>query len=159
MLTLDWSTGCHKFLTLTVFIVVNRSRDEEQTMDHPKVQVLVIGAGYAGLLATVRLAMRTRRKNIQITLINPSAVFVERPRLHQFAANQSLKQRPITEVLRGTGAQFIRAVVTEIHTLEREVIIRMDTNQQRLPYTYLLYTAGSVVDQDGIEGIREYAYT
>ena len=128
-------------------------------MDHPRVQVLVIGAGYAGLLATVRLAMRTRHGNVQVTLINPSEMFVERPRLHQFAANQSLKQRPIREVLRGTGVQFIQAAVTEICVEQQEVIIRADTNHQRLPYDYLLYTAGSSVDQYHIPGIRHYAYT
>ena len=78
-------------------------------MNQPKIQVLVVGAGYAGLLATVRLAMKTRHDNVQITLINPSELFVERPRLHQFAANQLVKQRPIAEVLHGTGVQFIQA--------------------------------------------------
>ncbi len=128
-------------------------------MDQPKVNVLVIGAGYAGLLAAVRLAMRTRRQNVQITLINPSEMFVERPRLHQFAANQILKQRPIGEVLRETGVQFIQAVVTEIHAPQQEVIIRTGIHPQRLPYDYLLYTAGSTVEQDRIPGVREHAYS
>jgi len=128
-------------------------------MVQSKVQVLVIGAGYAGLLAAVRLAMKTRRQNVQVILINPSEMFVERPRLHQFAANQQLKQRPIIEVLRGTGAQFIQAKVTEIHVQQKEVIIHTGTNHQRLPYDYLLYTAGSTVEQDRIPGVREYSYT
>jgi NADH dehydrogenase len=157
--TLVVKVSCHKVLSLAVFILTSRSSDEEQIMDQPKVKVLVIGAGYAGLLATVRLAMKTQHENVQITLINPSEVFVERPRLHQFAANQSLKQGQISEVLRGTGVQFIRAQVTEIHVQERELFLRTDTDHQRLPYDYLLYTAGSTVEQDRISGVRQYAYT
>src|SRR5512138_2172135 len=126
-------------------------------MDQPKIQVLVIGAGYAGLLATVRLAMKTRHENVQITLINPSEIFVERPRLHQFAANQSLKQRPIVEILRGTGVQFVQAEVTAIDVRRIEVILQ--TSARRLKYDYLLYTAGSSVDLDKVPGVRQHAYT
>ncbi|HLO32803.1 MAG TPA: FAD-dependent oxidoreductase [Anaerolineales bacterium] len=128
-------------------------------MVQQKVQVLVIGAGYAGLLGAVRLAMKSRHQNVQITLINPSEMFVERPRLHQFAANQLIKQRPISDVLSGTGVQFIQAVVTAIDVKRQEVIVQTDGNHQRLPYDYLLYTAGSTVDRDSIPGIRQYAYT
>ncbi len=124
-----------------------------------KTQVLVIGAGYAGLLATMRLAMKSRNQDIQITLVNPSDIFIERPRLHQFATNQPLKQQSIPEILNGTGVQFIKAEVTTIDINQREVITQTNTNNQRLNYDYLLYTAGSIFDQNRIPGIREYAYT
>ena len=75
-------------------------------MSDQQKKVLVIGAGYAGMLATVRLAKKTYRQNVQITLINPAETFVERLRLHQYAANQLVKQRPIAEILRGTGVRL-----------------------------------------------------
>jgi NADH dehydrogenase FAD-containing subunit len=128
-------------------------------MDQQKIHVLVIGAGYAGMLATVRLAMKARHQNVQITLINPSDVFIERPRLHQFAANQTVKQRPIIEILRGTGVHFLQAVVTAIDVIRREVTVQTDINSQRLVYDYLLYTTGSITDQDRVPGVRSYAYT
>ena len=78
-------------------------------MSQQQIQVYVIGAGYAGLLATVRLAGKTRRQNVQITLINPSERFVERLRLHQYAANQPVRQRPIVEILRGEHFIDVRA--------------------------------------------------
>ncbi len=53
-------------------------------------QVIVIGAGYDGLLATIRLAGKVRRQNVQITLISGSDKFVERVRLHQMATGRDI---------------------------------------------------------------------
>src|SRR5260221_14258465 len=113
-----------------------------------KTQVLVIGAGYAGLLATMRLAMKSRNQDIQITLVNSSDIFIERPRLNQFATNEQLKQQSIPEILNVTGLQFIKAAVTAIDINQREVIAQADANNQRLDYDYLLYTGCSIFDQD-----------
>ncbi len=128
-------------------------------MDQQKIQVLVIGAGYAGMLATVRLAMKTRHQNVQITLINPSRVFMERPRLHQYDANRPVKQQLISEVLRGNGVQFIQGLVTAINANRLEVTVQTGMDSQRLVYDYLLFTAGSLTDQDSVPGIRQYACT
>ncbi len=121
--------------------------------------ILVIGAGYAGLLATVRLAAKTRHQNAQITLINPMETFVERLRLHQYATNQPVKQRPIAEVLRGTGVRFVKAAVTAIDTHHHEVVALTDAGSQQLAYDYLLYTPGSTIDRDSVPGVREHTYT
>jgi NADH dehydrogenase FAD-containing subunit len=61
-------------------------------------RILILGAGYAGMLAAVRLAGKTRRQNAAITLVNASDVFVERLRLHQVAANWQVKRRPILDI-------------------------------------------------------------
>ena len=45
-----------------------------------KIDVLVVGGGYAGVMAANRL---TRRDDVAVTLINPRRTFVERIRLHQ----------------------------------------------------------------------------
>ena len=42
--------------------------------------VIVVGGGYAGVMAANRL---TRRDGVKVTLINPRPDFVERIRLHQ----------------------------------------------------------------------------
>ncbi len=56
-------------------------------MSEQKHQVVIVGAGYAGLTAALWLANRTRRPNI--LLINASDQFVERIRLHQFVSEAS----------------------------------------------------------------------
>ena len=45
-------------------------------------EVVVIGGGYAGVMAANRL---TQRDHVTVTLINPRPSFVERLRLHQLA--------------------------------------------------------------------------
>jgi NADH dehydrogenase FAD-containing subunit len=58
-----------------------------------KTRIVIIGAGYAGILAAARLAGRTRRQNVEITLVNAAEVFVERLKLHQVAANQHIPHK------------------------------------------------------------------
>ncbi len=95
-------------------------------MPKQETHIVVIGAGYAGMLATVRLAAKTRRHNVRITLMNPVETFVERPRLHQYAVNQPVRQQSIVGILRGTGVDFVRAWVTAIDTRQREVVAQTD---------------------------------
>jgi hypothetical protein len=41
----------------------------------PPIRILVIGAGYAGLLFTMRLAGKVARQHVQIALVNESDTF------------------------------------------------------------------------------------
>jgi NADH dehydrogenase FAD-containing subunit len=122
-------------------------------------RVVVIGAGYSGLLATVRLAGKTRRDNVAITLVNASDTFIERLRLHQFAANQTIKQRPFAKILRGTGVDFIQGFVTGIEAAQSEIVVRVGEATRRIGYDKLLYALGSTIDRDSLPGVREHAYT
>ena len=67
----------------------------------------MIGAGYAGLLFTMRLADKVARQQVQIALVNESDTFTERPRLHQFATNQVVQWRSLPQMLRRKNIQFI----------------------------------------------------
>jgi NADH dehydrogenase FAD-containing subunit len=72
-------------------------------------EIVVLGAGYTGLIATARLARYTRRLNTHITVVNPSPRFTERLRLHQVAAGQELADFRIPDLPAGTGVKFHRA--------------------------------------------------
>jgi len=45
----------------------------------PSTRILVLGAGYAGLLCTMRLTGNVARQHVQIALVNESDTFTERP--------------------------------------------------------------------------------
>lgn len=128
-------------------------------MTNENKRVVVIGAGYAGLLATMRLAGKTRASDGPITLVNASNTFVERLRLHQFAANQALEQRSIPKLLQGTRVAFRQASVTAIDTARQRVSVRTGDATETIEYDYLVYALGSTIERDRVRGVREHAYT
>lgn len=80
-----------------------------------KHEVLVLGAGYAGLAAAIQLAARTRKRgDVRVTLVNPFEKFTERLRLHMTATGQETAEMTIRELLEGTGAVFVRGRVTAL---------------------------------------------
>ncbi len=121
--------------------------------------ILILGGGYAGIMATLRLAHKTKRRNIAITLINGLDYFVERPRLHEAATGSEMKERPIAQMLRGTKAQFKQAWVTAIEPATQLVYVKTADGEQQLPYDYLINALGSRVNRTSAPGVAEYAYT
>lgn len=77
-------------------------------------RVLVIGAGYAGATAAVRLAGRSRGL-VDVTVVNPRAEFVNRLRLHHVAVGRRVAAPPLGELL-GAGVTFVEGHVTELDT-------------------------------------------
>ncbi|CAG0996801.1 partial Demethylphylloquinone reductase NdbB, partial [Gammaproteobacteria bacterium] len=118
-----------------------------------KQRIVVLGAGYAGMLAALRLAGKAR--GADITLVNASDQFVERIRLHQRATGQQLRQRPIQALLRGTGVRFVQGRVTDLDLQARA--IRVDTLAEPLAYDTLVFALGSRTDLDSVPGARQYA--
>src|SRR5215471_10338194 len=89
----------------------------------PSTRILVIGAGYAGLLFTMRLAGKVASQQVQITLVNEADTFTERPRMHQFATNHVVQWRSLPQMLRRTPVQFIQGRVTSIDPAHREIVL------------------------------------
>src|SRR5436309_3097040 len=82
------------------------------TSDTQQLRVVVLGAGYGGLLAAIRLAGKSRRADV--TLIGASDLFVERVRLQQYAAHQRVRERSMVDMLGGTRIKFIRCTVSSL---------------------------------------------
>ena len=85
-----------------------------------KQHFVILGAGFAGMMATLRLSRRLPKDTATITLVNATGDFVERTRLHQFAAGQHPKTRQIKDMLRGTRVDFVQG---------RAIAIQPDQNQ------------------------------
>ena len=121
-------------------------------------QVVIIGAGYAGMMTAVRLAGRTRRKQAQITLVNQSDVFVERVRLHETATGSPPKTHRIAKLLKGTRVNFVHATVQQIDREHRSIRVSQGDDTYDIHYDYLIFALGSQVDTTTIPGIRDHAY-
>ncbi|BBZ34617.1 NAD(P)/FAD-dependent oxidoreductase [Mycolicibacterium confluentis] len=114
--------------------------------------VVVIGAGYAGALAANRLQ---QNRDIQITIINPRPVFVERVRLHEFVAGSGDATVDLADLL-GERVHLIVDTATRINAAARTV--ELESGSQ-VSYDYLVYAVGSTgTVPEGVRGARAHAY-
>jgi NADH dehydrogenase FAD-containing subunit len=121
--------------------------------------IVVLGAGYAGLMAAMRLAKKSDARRVNITLINAGETFNERVRNHQLATGQPVGKHSLTSLLRGTRIQLRLGTVMALHPAKRLVTIETESGQQRIGYDYLVYALGSFVAVDDTPGAKRYAYT
>ncbi|MBB5939229.1 NAD(P)/FAD-dependent oxidoreductase [Streptomyces zagrosensis] len=113
--------------------------------------VLVIGGGYAGVMAANRL---TLRDDVTVTLINPRPDLVHRVRLHQLVGGSDDAVVAYEDVL----AERVRLVVdsvTRIEAAERSVTLSAGGT---LGYDYLIYAVGSGSAEPSVPGAAEFAY-
>ncbi|MFE3054828.1 NAD(P)/FAD-dependent oxidoreductase [Nocardia sp. NPDC059239] len=115
------------------------------------VRVVVVGGGYAGIIAANRL--RTR-EDVQITVINPRPQFVERIRLHQLVAGSGSAAVEYDALL-GAGIRLIVDEATVIDGVRRSVALKSGGN---VAYDYLIYAVGSHGAAPAVPGAAEYAY-
>ena len=117
-------------------------------------KILVLGAGYAGLLAALRLDRQTES---DITLVNAAPVFVERVRLHQQATGQPVVTHSIPELIKGTAIRFVQGWVTNLDPQGHFVTVNTAEGSQRLTYDTLVYALGSTIDRSSVQGVQAYA--
>ncbi|NUW35830.1 FAD-dependent oxidoreductase [Nonomuraea sp. SMC257] len=120
-------------------------------------RIVVLGAGYTGMFGAIRLARRTRKLGVRITMVNPSSRFVERLRLHQIAAGQRLAEHRIPDLLAGTGVGFVKGAATAIDPRGR--VVEIDGGAARLDYDTLVYALGSSPDTGTVAGADLHAFT
>ncbi|MFE4015976.1 NAD(P)/FAD-dependent oxidoreductase [Streptomyces sp. NPDC059101] len=124
-------------------------------------RVVVVGAGYAGVMAANRLAAVGRSK-VRVTVVNPRPEFVERVRLHEHAAGESHAVRPLSGLLH----RDVRLRTATVDVIEKRSV-RLDDGDA-VAFDYLLYAVGStsarglagsenvwsVADLDGADALR-----
>ena len=97
-------------------------------------QIVILGAGYAGMMAALRLSGKTKKQDVEITLVNAAGHFVERPRLHEVATGHPPQKRPLADMLAGTGIHFRQGYVTGIDPEEQWVLMDVGRDQDKISY-------------------------
>ncbi len=124
------------------------------------VSVVVIGAGYAGVLATNRfLASLTdgEREKVRLTVINPRADFVERIRLHELAAGSRTSVTfPLSHILHREARRVV-GTATAVDAKAQTVTTQTATGVTTERYDWLIYAPGSAASSP-IPGAREHAH-
>jgi NADH dehydrogenase FAD-containing subunit len=114
-------------------------------------EVVVIGGGYAGVMAANRL---TQRAGVTVTLINPRAEFVERIRLHQLVGGSHSAVHAYREVL-AKRVDLLVGTVTRIDAATRTLTL---AGGGTTSYDYLVYAAGSRNAVPTVPGAAEHAH-
>lgn len=121
-----------------------------------KTHVVVIGGGYAGTMSANHLR---QRPDIDITVVNPRPVFVERIRLHQLVAGTGNATADFDTLL-GEGIRLIVDTVDRISTGARRVLL---SSGAELTYDYLIYAVGSTgalpAKMAEVPSAAEFAYS
>jgi NADH:ubiquinone reductase (H+-translocating) len=117
-------------------------------------RVVIIGAGYAGVLAANRLAAnRELAGRVGVTVVNPRPDFVERIRLHEVAAGTRESASVPLESLLHPDAEVLVGRAARIDPEAR--LVHFTDGREPLGYDSLLYAVGSAsaapAGADGLE--------
>jgi NADH:quinone reductase (non-electrogenic) len=119
--------------------------------------VVILGAGYAGLMAALRLGRRKWR--LHIALVNARDQFLERVRLQESIVAAVTPRIPsISAFLTGTTIEFICGSVISLDAGQGRMRIATDTQEREIAFDQAIYALGSNVDVNDVVGAAEHAY-
>lgn len=122
--------------------------------------IVVIGAGFAGVYATKRLAKRFKRNSdVNITLIDRHSYFTYLTELHEVAANR-VDEDAIQYDLQHLFAnrKNVNLVTDTVTNIDREKKL-VKTKHGAYPYDYVMLGIGSEPNDFGTPGVKEHGFT
>lgn len=100
--------------------------------------VVIVGGGYAGVLAANRVAGKLRR-DARVVLVSDRDELVHRVRLHEMAAGTNDTRYPLARML-SSRVEHVRARVARIDAPARRALLE---DGGALDYDFLIYAVGS----------------
>jgi NADH dehydrogenase len=135
----------------------------EASVSTPKKRVVILGGGFGGIYAALRLDKTLRRySDFEVTLVTRENYFLFTPMLPEIAAGE-LELNTIINPLR----KLLKRVKTFVGTIEainlddRLVAISHGTHEHlhQLPFDYLILALGSSTNFFGLPGVEASALT
>jgi hypothetical protein len=110
-----------------------------QTTGHPgSYDVAILGAGYAGLMAALRLGHK--RRGLRIALVGSRDPFLERVRLQEtIVAAVAPRIASISAFVAGTNVDFIRGRVASLDADGRRIRIMTDAQEREIAFDQAIY--------------------
>ncbi|PTL38928.1 NAD(P)/FAD-dependent oxidoreductase [Alkalicoccus saliphilus] len=122
-----------------------------------KPNIVILGAGYGGMITAARLQKSTASKDANVTLVNKNDYHYQTTWLHEPAAgtmHHDKTRMDISKVLDLSKINFVQDTVVEIKAEEKKVVL----GTMELDYDYLVIGLGAVPETFGIPGVKEHAF-
>lgn len=122
--------------------------------------VLIIGGGFAGVVAAESLATQISKEH-QITLVSRSSKFMFYPELVRLAFGKCEPESisfDLREAMLNRRIRFIQAEVARIKPTSRRVILAEGEVVGELPYDYLILALGRRLATERVTGFYEYSH-
>ncbi|MCY9668685.1 NAD(P)/FAD-dependent oxidoreductase [Paenibacillus alginolyticus] len=123
-------------------------------MSKPK--VVILGAGYGGLVTAIRLQKQMKASEMDVTLVNKHDYHYITTHLHMPAAGTDHHENArvaIADLIDERKIHFVKSTVSKILPEEKKVVL----GDRDLSYDYLVIGLGSETETFGIPGMTEYA--
>jgi len=123
-----------------------------------KQRIVILGAGYGGLMTATRLQKTLGPNEADIILVNKNDYHYETTWLHEASAGTLHHDRvryDIKSVIDQNKVNFIKGTVTEIKTGDNKVILE----DGEIDYDYLVVAVGGESETFGIKGLKEHAFS
>lgn len=123
-----------------------------------KTKIVILGAGYGGLITSRELEKKLSGNDAEVTLINKHEYHYIASQLHKIGAGTKSDDQivlRIKDLFKTDKVKFKRATVSNVDFKEKQVIL---TNGETVKYDYLLISLGFDVDTFGIPGVEENAF-
>jgi NADH:ubiquinone reductase (H+-translocating) len=121
-------------------------------------KIVILGAGYAGLVAALELNKLTTAQEAEIILVNKHEYHTLVTQLHEPASGakkESDIKISINSILGAKKIKFVKGTVVSIDKEAKEVALE----DGKLSYDYLVVSLGSETEFFGIPGLKEYSFT
>lgn len=122
-----------------------------------KPRVVVLGAGYGGLMTVTRLQKLLGSNDAEIILINKNEYHYETTWLHEASAGTLHHDRvryDVKNVINRSKVEFIKGTIEKINPDEKKVILE----NGEVEFDYLVISLGSDSETFGIKGLDKYAF-
>src|SRR5437773_7648274 len=130
---------------------------------HPKARVLILGGGFGGLYAALRLESTVAGDpDVQVTLVNHDNFFLFTPMLHEVAASDldmTHIVNPIRKLLK--RVQFFQGDVERVYLDEKRIEVShgADHHHHELEYDHLIIGVGNITNYFNLPGLEQHALT
>ncbi|MEH4261780.1 FAD-dependent oxidoreductase [Klebsiella aerogenes] len=123
-------------------------------------QILIVGAGFAGMwaaLSAARLAEKNQQQAIDITVIAPQPELRVRPRFYESDVPSLVA--PLQPLFDATGIRFLRGSVSQIHPANKTVTWTGSNGESHTQnWDRLVLASGSHVNRAMVTGAAQHAF-